>query len=125
MNAKKKGFVLLDVLTGLFIFSLGFAVMLALINTAYIKSSHTDNTLQAVNLASSTAEEITAVLLDDPSAVYHYLSGTTRDESGQFSRTVCCEWDSPNLLKISVKINWTELEDQKEFKLTYLHYITE
>lgn len=116
---------MLDVLIGLFIFSLGFAVMLALINTAYIKNSHTDHTLQAVNLASSTVEEITAVLLDDPSAVYRYLSGTTRDESGLFTRMVCCEWDSPNLLKITVKISWTELEDQKEYKLSYLHYIAE
>ncbi|AHF09765.1 MULTISPECIES: hypothetical protein [Dehalobacter] len=125
MNDKKKGFVLLDVLTGLFIFSLGFAVMLALINTAYIKNSHTDNILQAVNLASSTVDEITVVLLDDPSAVNRYLNGTERDESGRFSRTVCCEWDSQNLLKISVKIIWTELKDQKEYNLTYLHYIAE
>jgi len=125
MEDKKKGFVLLDVLTGLFIFSLGFAVMLALINTAYIKNSHTDHTLQAVNFASSTVEEITAVLLDDPSAVDRYLNGVAQDESGRFSRTVCCEWDSPNLLKISVKISWTELKDQKEYNLTYLHYIAE
>ena len=57
-KANNHGYVFIDILVGLLIFSLGFVAVLSLNNWVAQSKAQADNYLEAVNIASSTMDEI-------------------------------------------------------------------
>ncbi|NLI91854.1 MAG: hypothetical protein GX434_06480 [Peptococcaceae bacterium] len=115
-----KGYILLEILMGLFLFGLGFTVILGLIQTVALANGQAHNLLEAVNLAGSTTEEITYHIKQDRLNTYSYLSGELCDQAGMFRRTIRTKWDSPDVIWISVEIQWTELGEHRNYSLESL-----
>lgn len=120
-----KGYILLDILIGLFIFGLGFTVIIGLTSIAALAKGQTDNYLDAINLASSTMDEILSDLEEDSSFSNLYLSINVKDRIGTFERAVKSEWESSNLLLILVEIKWVEKGQDREYLLESLYYVQE
>lgn len=118
-----KGYILLDILIGLFIFGLGFAVILGVINTAALARGETDNYLQAVNLAGSKMDELLSNLEEDNSYRYSFLPGEVKDNVGPFERIIKAEWDSADLLLLTVQIKWIERGEVRDYLLESLFYV--
>lgn len=118
-----KGFILLDVLIGLFIFGLGFAVITGVINTAALAGGEAQNYLQAVNLASSTMDELLNLLEIDNSSQYAYLGKEGKEQVGTFEKLIKMEWESVDLLLVTVEIKWKEKGEVRNYLLESLFYV--
>lgn len=120
-----KGYILLDILIGIFILGLGFAAVLSLLNGAALAGGRAGLSLQAVNLAVSTMDELDKSLEMRSSDSYLFLAGQPSERIGGLERTVRAEWDSPDLLLVTVEIKWLEGKRVREYFLESLVYVPE
>jgi hypothetical protein len=124
-STSSKGYILLDILVGLFIFGVGFSATLGIINTAVLARGQADNYLQAVNLASSSMDETLNNLGGNSACKYTYLSGEVSNTIGNFERVIKAEWDSIDLLLLTVEVRWMEKGEIREYILESLFYVQE
>jgi len=111
-----QGYILLDILMGLFIFSVGLTVFFSLVQTAALANSQAHNLLDAINLAGSSMEEIAHNLQQNPADISNYLT----DQAGMFHRTVGTKWDSPDMVWVTVEITWLELGESRKYSVESL-----
>lgn len=116
------GYILLDILLGLFILGIGLAVIWGLNNSTVLKSGQVDSSLQAVNLASSTLDELLCEFDEDKSYIYKYSSVEVKDRFGLFERIIRAEWKTMNLVLLTVEIEWPERGVSKEYCLESYYY---
>lgn len=116
------GYILLDILLGLFILGIGLAVIWGLNNSTVLKSGQVDSSLQAVNLASSTLDELLCEFDEDKSYIYKYSSVEVKDRFGLFERIIRAEWKTMNLVLLTVEIEWLERGVSKEYCLESYYY---
>ncbi|NLP43687.1 MAG: hypothetical protein GX351_03575 [Peptococcaceae bacterium] len=120
-----KGYVFIDILVGLLIFGLGFATVLSLNNWAVQAKNQADNYLEAINIASSTMDEILHGFKNkDLTGDFKDIQNLT-DRYGRFERVITMNWDAPNILIISVKLKWIENGEPREYLLESLLYVKE
>ncbi len=119
---RNSGYILLDILLGLFILGMGLAVILGLNNSTVLKSGQVDSSLQAVNLASSTLDELLCEFDEDKSYIDKYTSVEVKDTYGIFERIIRAEWKTMNLVLLTVKIEWLERGISKEYYLESYYY---
>jgi hypothetical protein len=115
-----RGYILLDILMGLFIFGLGFTVILGLMQTAALGGAQAHNLLEAVNVATSALEETTGSIMANPDAAYAFLDQGVKGQTGLFRKTVTAHWEQNDLLRITVEINWAELGQSRNYRLESL-----
>jgi len=116
------GYILLDILLGLFILGMGLAVIWSVNNAAVMKSGQTDSSLQAINLASSTLDELHCIFSEDITTINHYTSMEVKDSYGIFERAITAEWKTMDLLLLTVTIQWLEKGVSKEYCLESYYY---
>ncbi|MGI6449526.1 MAG: type IV pilus modification PilV family protein [Desulfitobacteriia bacterium] len=118
-----QGYLLLDILVGIFIFSLGFAVILGIINSAALANAQSNHYLQAVNLASSAMDELLAKLEEDSVFCYTYLAGADVEKIGNFTQTINMVWETADLLLVTVQMEWPERGEVRDYYLESLFYV--
>lgn len=123
MRSLNRGYVLLDILIGLFILGLGFAVIQGLTQSAALSYAQSHNLLQAANLAGSTIHSVTSDLKKDPAVKYAYFNQEGLDQVGKYQRQVSVQWDTPDLLLITVEVGWPELGEFRNYRLESLCYV--
>ncbi len=123
MRSDNRGYVLLDILIGLFILGLGFAVIQGLTNTAALSYAQSHNLLQAANLAGSTIQEVISDLKKEPAGKDADFNQEGLDQVGKYQRLICVQWDSPDLLLITVEVRWPELGEFRNYRLESLCYV--
>ena len=119
---KNNGYILLDILLGLFILGMGLAVIWGLNNSTVLKSGQVDSSFQAINLASSTLDELLCIFDEDKAYIDNYTSVEVTDRIGLFERGIGAEWKTMNLVLLTVKIKWLEREVSKEYCLESYYY---
>lgn len=104
------GYVLFDVLVAFVIFSIGFAGLYGLTESAVKQTQEGKNLIIAANLAQTVMDELTAEGWKNNLAAGDYLPGNpVQGEEENFHWTVTTEWDSvPSLLRVEVKVEWPE-----------------
>lgn len=116
------GYILLDILLGLFILGIGLAVIWGLNNSVVLKSGQVDSSLQAVNLASSTLDELLCEFDEDKNYIDKYTSVEVKDRYGFFERIISAEWKTMNLVLLTVEIEWLDRGVSKEYCLERYYY---
>lgn len=120
-----QGYVLLDVLLALFLFSLGFAVLFGLTEGAVSEARQASNLMEGANLAQKKLEQL---------AVHAWSAnitrqacipgGTVEGNEGKYHWLIVSKWaDTPQLLKISVEVLWTERGNPAGYKLESLYAV--
>lgn len=110
-SEKTKGYVLLDVLLGLFLFSLGFGVLFELTTAARSETSQAASLMAGANLAQETMDKLSARAWSENIACGDCSPGRVVEKNtGKFRCRIYSEWqEGPNLLRVSVEVSWTEL----------------
>ncbi len=121
----KRGYILLDILIGLFIFGLGFLVVMGLIQTSALSYQQSHNIQEAVNLAGSTLEQVITDINQDSMNQYLYLDGKVCDVVGKYRRKIKAEWETVDLLLLTVEIRWMEKNEEKNYDVKSLYYVQE
>ena len=120
-----KGYVLLDALTGLCIFSFGFAIYYGLIESAEQQRIDAQHYLEAANLAQNKMELLvhasrTETLIPEYCLPGQVISG----KEGKYDWEVWSRWESPpSLLSVEVRIHWAQEDVMKEYSLESLFYV--
>jgi type II secretory pathway pseudopilin PulG len=120
-----KGTILLDILVGLFILGAGLAVIFSVIQTSAAAGGQAQNLREAVNLSSSTMEEVLSEFERDKTSCYAYLNSLTQERIGKFNRTIQVEWESQNLMLILVETTWEERGEERHYRVESLFYVRE
>lgn len=120
---KNNGYILLDILLGLFILGLGLAIIWGLNNSAVLKSGQVDSSLQAVNLASSTLDELHCRFDEDRGYLDNFTSVEVKDRYGLFERVIKAQWQTMNLVLLTVEIQWLERGVSREYSLESYYYV--
>ncbi|UWG95735.1 hypothetical protein LPY66_12510 [Dehalobacter sp. DCM] len=123
MRSKAHGFVYLDIIVALFIFGLGFAVIFGSVQASYLKQSHTERYLDAVNLASSTLNEVVDDVDEDPAAAAAYLEGEHKHVVGFYNVVIKTEWAEADLLSVTVEVTWLEQGRNKNYHVQSLCHV--
>lgn len=121
-SVKNNGYILLDILLGLFILGMGLAVIWGFNNSTVMKSAQVDSSFQAINLASSTLDELLCRFDEDNSYIDNYTSVEVTDRIGRFERIVRAEWKTMNLVLLTVEIKWLESGVSKKYNLESYYY---
>ena len=122
MSKPVKGYIMLDILLGLFLFSIGFAVVWGLNTSSVFKSAQMEKSLQAINLAASTIDELHTVFKQDRARISNYTSLDVEDKQGAFYRVIRAEWVSKDLLLLAVEVRWTDRSTEKQYYLESYYY---
>jgi len=122
-KANNHGYVFIDILVGLLIFSLGFVAVLSLNNWVAQSKAQADNYLEAVNIASSTMDEILHEYKEFAGDLSNMPNMT--DRYGKYERVIVMTKDAPNLCTVSVKLKWIERGEPREYLLESLLYVNE
>ena len=112
-----KGYIILDILLGIVIFSLGFAAAWKINISALMIGGQTDNLFQAINLAESAIEELHSNFQEDSGLADLYALREIREQKGRFIRTIRADWETTDLLLIQIEIEWVEREGSKKYCL--------
>lgn len=122
---RAKGYVLLDVLLGLFLFFLGFGVLFELTIEALSQTSQAVSLLEGANLAQETMDKLSSRAWRENIACGDCLPGRVIARSNdKFSWRIYSEWqEAPYLLKVSVEVNWTERGIPYSYKLESLYAV--
>ncbi|MGI6118966.1 MAG: hypothetical protein ACOYIB_00050 [Desulfosporosinus sp.] len=120
-----QGYVLFDVLLGLFLFSLGFAVLFGLTEGAVSEARQAASLMEGANLAQKTMDCLTAQGWSENIATGACLPGdTVEGNEGRFYWQVRTDWDDiPQLLRVSVEISWFERGKPARYKLESLYAV--
>ena len=119
----KQGYILLDVLLALFLFSLGFAVLFGLTEGALYESRQGATLLEGANLAQKKMDQLAVQVWNNNIARQDCLpDGTVEGNEGQFHWLIVSDWDdTPQLLRISVEVRWSEGGNPAWYKLESLY----
>lgn len=124
MLRARKGYIMLDILLGLLLFSMGFAVIWGLNTSSVFKSAGMDNSLQAINLAASTMDELHCTFQRDRTAIDTYTSLDITAEIGFFDRVIKAEWITKDLLLLNVEVRWLEKGLERKYNLESYFYVS-
>lgn len=121
----KDGYVLFDVLLALFLFSLGFGVLFQLTVGALSEARQAASLMEGANLAQETMERLAARKWRDNIARRDCIpGGVVEGTKEQFEWQICSEWhDIPQLLKVSVKVRWTNQGNPYQYTLESLYAV--
>ena len=126
MNShREKGFVLLDVLLALFLFTLGFVALYGLSESALGEAEQALNLTQAANCAQNVMESLTAEpWMDNINKGQLIPGGEVVGQEGLFHWRVYSDWDIPNeLLRVRVEVSWLEQQRVQSYELESLYAI--
>ena len=114
-----QGYVLFDVLLAVFLFSLGFAGIFSLTETALTEARKAADLLEGANLAQSTLDSLTAQGWRENIASGACVpGGAVSKQEGKFRCQIWTAWDEvPQLLKVGVDVIWLEQGNPVYFKL--------
>lgn len=120
-----QGFVLFDVLLGLFIFSLGFAALFGLTERAVFETQQATTLMEVSNLAQEIMDRLTAQGWSEIIATGACLPGGIVDgNTGRFHWRVRSDWENnPQLLRVSVEVSWSERGRPFGYKLESLYAV--
>lgn len=120
---QKQGYILLDVLLALFLFSLGFAALFGLTEGALAESRQGATLLEGANLAQKKLDQLAAQRWDNNIARQACIpNGTVEGNEGKFHWLIASTWDDiPQLLRVSVEVRWSEEENLGWYKLETLY----
>lgn len=119
------GYIFLDVLIGILLFGLGITVMMSLTNTAVLAEEEAVNYLAAVNLAGSSLDQTMSTLQTDLDTRNVLPGQAVTDQVGRYERLTQVDWDSEELLKISIRIQWLEKGENRNYSLEGLCWVKE
>lgn len=122
MPTADRGYIMLDIVLGLFIFGMGFAAVWGLNTAAVIGSAQLDSSLKAINLASSTVDELYCRFGDDRAYIDYYCSVEVNDRVERFDRSITAQWETMDLLLLTVEIRWLERGVSKDYSLESYYY---
>jgi Tfp pilus assembly protein PilV len=127
MNTKlsERGFVLLDVVFALFLFSLGFAALYGLTEGATQEAQQVINLTEAANFAQDLIEDLAAQPWTDNLLKGRCKPGeTVEGQKGRFQWKLFSEWDTPGeLLRVQVEVSWKEKGKTQKYSLETLFAI--
>ena len=120
-----QGFVLFDVLLGLFLFSLGVAVLFGLTEGAVSEARQASTLMEGANLAEKKMEQLAIHPWSDNIARQACIpGGTVEGNEDKFHWLIHSEWaDMPQLLKVSVEVRWNERGNPYQYKLESLYAV--
>ncbi|AFQ43020.1 hypothetical protein [Desulfosporosinus meridiei] len=124
-SRSNEGYVLLDVLLALFLFSLGFAVLFELTSHALSESGKAMTLMEGANLAQGKMDQLAVRNWRDNIAQRGCIpGGIVEGREGKFRWQIYSDWhDIPHLLKVSVKVMWSERGDPYQYKLESLYAV--
>ncbi|WP_052090781.1 hypothetical protein [Desulfosporosinus sp. HMP52] len=124
-SRSNEGYVLLDVLLALFLFSLGFAVLFQLTSEALSESRKAMNLIEGANLAQGKMDQLAVRNWRDNIARRDCIPGSiVEGRDGKFQWQISSDWhDIPQLLKVSVKVMWSERGKPYQYKLESLYAV--
>lgn len=119
------GYVLVDVLLALFLFSLGFAVLFGLTERAIAESRQASDLMEGANLAQKIMDRLAIHdwrdNLDREACI---PGGTVEGHEGRFKWIIHSNWvDMPQLLRVSVEVFWKGNENYSQYKLESLYVV--
>lgn len=119
----KQGYILLDVLLALFLFSLGFAVLFGLTEGALYESRQGAALLEGANLAQKKLDQLAVRVWDHNFARQDCIpDGIVEGNEGKFHWLIVSNWDdTPELLRITVEVRWNEGGNPAWYKLESLY----
>ncbi|NLL52235.1 MAG: hypothetical protein GX248_05965 [Peptococcaceae bacterium] len=116
-----RGFIFLDIVFALFIFSIGLLTVMSFHNSAVHAQQRAENYLEAVNLASSAVDYTVADL--EAGNVSVDPNGQEEEEQiGKFGRRVVIRQETEDILEISVEVSWLERGKSRSYLLQCLYY---
>ncbi len=127
MNSKQyeRGFVLLDVVFALFLFTLGFTALYGLTEGAIQEAQQVINLTEAANYAQDLIEDLAAQPWTDNLQKGRCKPGeTVEGQKGRFQWKLFSEWDTPGeLLRVQVEVSWKEKGKTQKYSLETLFAI--
>ena len=120
-----RGYVLFDVLLAVFMFSLGFAGIYGLTESAVAEARQAADLLEAANLAQKTMDSLTVRGWPENIAAGVCLPGSiVTKQEGKFRCQISTVWDEvPQLLRVSVDVHWLERGTPIIYKLESLYAV--
>lgn len=124
-TAKSKGYVLLDALMAILFFSLSFAVLFGLTESAVRETEHAQDLTQAANLAQKKIEELAAKPWSQNLAQGLVVPGeSVGGQEGKFQWSLNSEWEVPSsLIYINVLVSWPEQGKARTYHLRSVFYV--
>jgi len=125
LRGREYGYILLDIIFGLFIFSFGFIILLDLFTVSETESIEAENYICAVNIARSTMDEIIQNIKNDNGKVAEYLEQSGSESSEERYKKICTfEWgEVSGVLDILVEIHWKEKKEIRVYCLESCCYV--
>ena len=117
--------MLFDVLLGVFLFSLGFAVLFGLTEGATSQARQASTLMEGANLAQGTMDRLAVHKWSENIASQACLPGVTVEGyEGKFHWLIHSEWDdSPQLIRVTTEVRWTERGNPFQYKLESLYAV--
>lgn len=114
-----------DVLLALFLFSLGFAVLFDLTESAIFESRQASALMEGANLAQSKLDELAARTWSENIAGQACIpGGIVEGNEGKFHWLIRSDWDDiPQLLRVSVEVSWSEGRRPSSYKVESLYAV--
>ncbi|WP_459930437.1 type IV pilus modification PilV family protein [Desulfosporosinus burensis] len=112
-------------LLALFLFSLGFAVLFGLTESAVTQSRQAFTLMEGANLAQKIMDRLANHEWRDNLVQQACIpGGTVRGQEGKFQWIIRSEWDDmPQLLRVSVEVFWKGKENPSQYKLESLYAV--
>lgn len=119
------GFVLLDVLIALLIFSMGFAVLYGLTENALAEVQQATNLMQAANIAQKHLDQLANHSWEENIVQGSCVPGSVLEgDEGRFHWLLRADWDTfTNLLRVNIKIRWLEQGKSRNYYLESLYHV--
>ncbi|WP_291300800.1 hypothetical protein [Desulfosporosinus sp. BICA1-9] len=119
------GYVLFDVLLALFLFSLGFAVLFGLTESAVTQSRQATTLMEGANLAQRIMDRLANHDWRDNLARQACIpGGILEGNEGKFQYIIRADWyDMPQLLRVSVEVFWRGKGSDPQYKLESLYAV--
>lgn len=120
-----RGFVLLDVVLALFLFTFGFAALFGLSESALGETEQALRLTEAANYAQNIMESLAVEpWLDNINEGRCIPGGAVEGREGLFHWKVYSAWDIPDeLLRVRVEISWLEQGRMQSYELESLYAI--
>lgn len=120
-----QGYILFDVLLALFLFSLGFAVLFGLTEGAVSEARQASTLMEGANLAQKKLDQLAVRAWSENINRQECIPGrTVEGNEGKFHWIIASDWDdSPQLLRVSVEVRWTERGNPSWYKLESLYAV--
>lgn len=127
LNAERSrsGFALIDVLLALFLFSLGFAALYGLEEAALAETRAAVTLTEAANQAQTRMENLLShSWIDNLSTGRIIPGGLVKSDEGFFQIQTASAWgELPWLLKVTVRVEWTQGKHRRSYELEGLYYV--